>query len=94
MVPVPRLTPSIGAMSTLWQNFRNSSVPKWLDSTENQEQLARSRALRLRPDAVQPVIAAEEVPARVPDDRVAQLPERSHHVGAQAILVRERGWGS
>jgi hypothetical protein len=56
-------------------------------------QLAAARAQLLRADAVEPVVAAEEVAAGIADRRVLLGAQRVEHVGAQAVLVGVGGLG-
>ena len=50
-------------------------------------QFAAARALLFGADAVEPVVAAQEVAARIADDGVGLLAQGLQHVLAQAVLV-------
>src|SRR5262249_20823103 len=53
-------------------------------------QLGPRRTLILRPYAVLPVVARDEIPARIAQDRDVQPFDRLQHVQPNAFLVRER----
>ena len=56
-------------------------------------QFAAARALLFGADAVEPVVAAEEVAAGVADDRVRLVAQGVEHVVAEALLIGQRRLG-
>ena len=52
--------------------------------------LEHGRPLRFRTDAVEPVVAGDEVASRVADDRHAEFLDLAHDVGAESFGVGER----
>jgi hypothetical protein len=56
-------------------------------------QITAARALLLGANAVKPIIAAEEVAARVAHDGVLLFAQRGQHISAQAVFVGQRGGG-
>ena len=73
---VPRLTASIGSMPAARHQSMNSLVPNWLVSVDIQARSSRRGRSRDRPDAVLPIVAGDEVAARIAHDGRAQAPAR------------------
>ena len=68
----------------------NSLVPKVFGSMVNQARSSCRGRLLDRADAVLPVVAGDEVAARVADDRRPELANELEHVAAEALLGRRR----
>ena len=64
-LPVPKFMPSSGSVPTSLHQSMNSLVPNWFGSIEFQARSSTVGPLVLRADAVEPVVAGDEVPARV-----------------------------
>ena len=72
-VPVPKLKPSSGSVPTSWHQSMNSLVPNWFVSIEFQARSSTVGPLCLRADAVEPVVAGDEIAAGIAHDRHAEL---------------------
>ena len=92
-MPVPKLMPSSGSVPTSRHHSMNSLVPNWFVSIEFQARSSTVGPLRLRADAVEPVVAGDEVAARIADDRHAEFLDLAHDVRAEALRVGQRRAG-
>ena len=84
---VPRLTASIGSMSAARHQSMNSLVPKVFGSVDIQARSSRRGRSFDRADAVLPVVAGDEIAARIAHDGGRELAHHRQHVLAEALLV-------
>ena len=87
---VPRLTAIIGSLPTARHHGTNSSTPTWLVSSDRQARSSRVGRRSDRPDPVLPVVAGDEVAARVAQHRDPELADQVGDVGAETAVVGAR----
>ena len=95
----PRLRGSRGSLRASARRGRpstsatNSSVPNRFVSIDRQARSSLTRSPLARADAVLPVVARDEVAARIPDDGDAELADEREDVATEPVLVRGRMTG-
>ncbi len=87
---VPRLTASIGSMPAARHQSTNSLVPKVFGSVVNQARSSRAGRSVDGSDPVLPIVAGDEVAARIAHDRRAELLDEGEHVAAEAVRIGGR----
>ena len=89
-VPVPKLMPSSGSVPTSRAPVDELVGAELVRLERVPRALEHRRPLRLRADAVEPVVAGDEVAARIAHDRHAELLDLARDVGAEALRVGQR----
>ena len=88
-VPVPKFMPSSGSAPTSAAPVDELVGAELIRLERVPRAIEHRRPLRLRADAVEPVVAGDEVAARIADDRHAELLHLARDVGAESFGIGE-----